>query len=50
MKASEEQKKRGSGEFFFFFFQPFVYTLCVQQEVGELQNPAGTEMLYSGFD
>ena len=49
MKASEEQKKRGSGEVFF-FFQPFVYTLCVQQEVGELQNPAGTEMLYSGFD
>ena len=50
MLKNLRKKKKEALERFFFFFQPFVYTLCVQQEVGELQNPAGTEMLYSGFD
>lgn len=47
MKASEEKKEALES---IFFFQPFVYTLYAQQEVGEVQNPVGTEMLYSGFD
>lgn len=47
MKASEEKKE--ALESIFVFFQPFVYTLYAQQEVGEVQNPVGTEMLYSGF-